>query len=79
MRARPLAAAARAVCRACSRPISCARRQHHEKHQAVFFNWSYLFLSLFVVINTMISVWEIALHVYSRCAPGRGGGARGWL
>ena len=26
---------------------------------------TYMLLSLFVVINTMISVWEIALHVYS--------------
>ncbi len=44
----------------------CVRYQHHEKHQAVLFNWSYIFLSLFLVINTMISVWEMALHIHIR-------------
>ncbi|KAG8469066.1 hypothetical protein KFE25_007584 [Diacronema lutheri] len=39
---------------------------HHAAHGAVLFNWTYLLLSLFCVINTMISVWEISLHVYSR-------------
>ena len=40
--------------------------KHHELHKAVMFNWTYMFLSLFVVINTMISVWEISLHIYSK-------------
>jgi hypothetical protein len=39
---------------------------HHAAHKAVLFNWPYLLLSLFVVINTMISVWEISLHVYAK-------------
>lgn len=39
---------------------------HHAAHQAVLFNWTYLLLSLFVVINTMIAAWEISLHVYSK-------------
>jgi len=47
-------------------PTLCLWYKHHEAHQAVLFNWTYLLLSLFVVINTMISVWEVALHIYSR-------------
>jgi hypothetical protein len=39
---------------------------HQVVHGTVFFNWTYMLLSLFLNINTMITVWEISLHVYNK-------------